>query len=229
MSLNQDCDISAAIIAQLVASYTQPTLPGIVSAPKMVQIKRSSKVSQATVVTASAKSTVSNDIVAQHAASCNARDARPAPATLDLPAVGTLSAKEFIVAMRRAATRDHKIQALAGYVGYDVREVFGVQEQSATMKAQREIRGNPVALKLPVHSALPTLKGYVAGAVDANAKRLADLRGREVLAVDSILTLQKEAAEHLERGDEINAAYSVQLAQVESERLTNIRRDLASF
>lgn len=207
-------DFSAAtaadIIALLTASYRRPELPvKLVDAP----VKGQSKLAR----------------IKQEKASQDGSQAAPKSpplVTIPLPASGTLMARDFLISMRRASDRDSKIRAIAAYCGYDVRETYGSQELTATMKAQREVRGNPVALSMPVHSCLPSVKGYVAGLPSPLETRKADLIAREQVSA-------AEMAQHLELArtalSEENREWHTGMAKVEEDRIASIRRDLSEM
>jgi hypothetical protein len=159
---------------------------------------------------------------------------------ITMPERNTLDAKGFLQAMRDAGkrpndkgimvvhpseVRNDQIKAIHAYCGYDNRENFGAQDQAARAKAQRELRGPQKVVEV----AKPSLSagGYVAGMPDHKARKLADLQGREVAAVDAMLAHQKDADNpHRSPADrELSAG----LAEVERERLTQIRADIAAL
>jgi len=167
-----------------------------------------------------------------------------------LPDRGSLDAKGFLLAMRDAGKRtvegrtfvdprekrNDEIRAIHAFyyevrqgvhvcIGYDPKRDFGSQEQASRMLAQRDLRGAP---KLSAHTAPSrTLGGYVAGMPDMKARKLADLQGREVAAVDAMLAHQRDA-------DDTNRSpaereLSAGLAEVERERCSAIRADIAAL
>ena len=218
-------DISADIIAQLVASYSQPELPTSV---KMVKVggsptKKPSKLSVAKAAKAAA------DVVGAAVEGHNEVKREVIP--FILPEVGSLDAKGYMKQMVRAVDRNARIAAIAGYVGYDTTISYSANELSANLRAKHTLRGNVVALPRPVHSAPtgPTLSGYVSGLPSATDKRRNDLQGREVVAAESMLDYNKQAAAHLERGDQSNAAHCATMAHLEADRLTQIRKDLETL
>jgi hypothetical protein len=153
-------------------------------------------------------------------------DPRPAMVVLDLPKVGTLDARAFLIAMRGAKTRDEQIKAIAGYCGYDRHGDHGSQDLSSRMKAQRELRGIKAA-PLPIHSAAPSGKGYVHGMPDMMATKVQDLLGRERLSAEALADNERIAAN--EETDAATRHYHAQLAIVETARLAQIRADLATM
>ncbi len=207
--MNTSHDISAEVIAQLVASYNQPTMP---QAQRLVKVQSAkplpSKLAQVKAAKAAAKET---------AQATTARDARPFVTAVTLPSCGTYTARAFCQAMNRATDRDSKIIAIAGYAGYDVTDSFGAQEQRAMTMARHELRGAPKALTAPVHSKVaPTLAGFVSGIPQPEARRALDLAAREQLAATAL-------ADHLYRNSH---PLAFKLAEVEQERLTHIRSEL---
>lgn len=168
-----------------------------------------------------------------------------------MPDRGTLNAKDFLLAMRNAGKRltaegrpfvdqreirNDQIKAIHSfmyqetrqgrvYIGYDPNGSFGSQDVAARALAQRELRGAP---KVSEHTAPSrTLGGYVAGMPDHKARTLANLQGREVAAVDAMLAHQKDA-DDVGRSAE-DRELSAGLAEVERERLTQIRADIAAL
>lgn len=168
-----------------------------------------------------------------------------------MPDRGTLGARDFLLAMRNAGkrvtaegkpfvdqreVRNDQIKAIhaffyqetkAGrvFVGYDPKRDFGSQDTAARALAQRELRG-PV--KVSEHTAPSrTLGGYVAGMPDHKARTLANLQGREVAAVDAMLQHQKDADDVSRSASD--RELSAGLAEVERERLTQIRADIAAL
>jgi hypothetical protein len=212
-----------SIIARLVASYQQPTAPAPLVAVRHVKggKAKAEKVSKV------------KDLASLASDEPNADGSQIAPATAALPPVsaplptgGTIDAKQFVIASRRAKTREERIQAIAGFVGYNSSELYSVNELRANLAAQRALRGAPAPLSQPIHSIRPTLSGYVSGTPDMLAKRQADLTGRAVLAVETQLDLEREARTHLSRGDMANATQVAVLAKVEQDRLRQISQDL---
>jgi hypothetical protein len=106
---------------------------------------------------------------------------------------GTLTPQAFIVAMRRAKSREEQIKAIAGYVGYDSRQLFGAQETMARMQANRAISGHKLVIRTPAetHNAYRSVQGYCAGMPNHDAKRLADLKAREVETVESMVKCEE--------------------------------------
>jgi hypothetical protein len=175
-------------------------------ASKLAQVKAAKAAEQAAQV---AEQTVSND-------------KRPALVVLQLPKAGTLDAKGYFTAQRRAKTRDERIVAIAGYIGYDVSAQYAEQEMAANMKANRTLR--PITpLAAPVHTALPTLKGYVAGMPDMMSRSQDNLQGRQVVAAEQVADLMRKARDASDPAVKFGA---VKMAQVECQRLMQIRKDL---
>jgi hypothetical protein len=158
-------------------------------------------------------------------------DARPAIPVAALSTVGTLDARGFMLAIRRATNREESIQAIAGYVGYDRNGNFGAQELAARMKATNELKA---AVKVVSSTTVqgtgnlaPVLVAYVAGIPDQVAKRIANLEGQERLIGESVADHEKAAAnEELDAADRF---YHRELAKVDRMRLVQIRKDLEAY
>lgn len=216
-------DISADIIAQLVASYQQPALPTSVTMVKVggSPTKKPSKLSVAKAAKAAA------DVVGAAVEGHNEVKREVIP--FILPEVGSLDAKGYMKQMVRAVDRNARIAAIAGYVGYDTTISYSANELNANMMAQRTLRGNPVPLARPVHSVQPTLAGYVAGCNDAIAKKRADLQGRSVYVTEAMLDNERSTREALARNDQVNAHHFATMARLERERLDQIQIDLSNL
>lgn len=156
--------------------------------------------------------------------------------TIPVPAMGSLDATGFLLAMKDAGmrridgrpvfqpfeVRDDQIKAIAAFIGYDPKENFGSQELRARMKAHRDLR--PVASgdrKIPL-----TIKGYAIGMPDPIGKKRADLEGRERMAVEAITNHEKQASEAASDEDR---DYHQSFALLERERLASIRADLLAM
>lgn len=156
---------------------------------------------------------------------------------------GTLSAVEFMKAMRHAGrrftkagfpftdrreVRDDQIKAIAAFIGYDPLRDFGAQEREAMAKAQRDLRG-PIVGKTreELRAYAKTLIGSVAGLPDPIAKQLANLQARECVSVEAIAAYQTKAADPNERPEERQLASG--LAQIEAQRLKQIQKDIDSL
>jgi hypothetical protein len=168
-----------------------------------------------------------------------------------MPERGSLDAKGFMLEVRNAGRRINQdgfpytdqrevrgdiIKAIHAFmyetrkdqkvhVGYDPTRDFGSQETAARMLASREIKGAPSVS----HIAAPSrsFSGYVAGMPDSHARRLADLQGREMAAVDAMLAHQKEADDTSR--PQAARTLSQGLAEVERERLSAIRADILAL
>jgi hypothetical protein len=151
----------------------------------------------------------------------------PAPVVVALPAKGSLDAKGFILASRKAKSRDEVIHAIAAFVGYDSKRDFGSQEMSAKLLAQRELSGKPVVAAPFKRSIIPSTAGYVAGMPDHNRRALNDLLGRERLAAETRDGLVAKAKDHSLPMAERKLA--IGLARVEQCRLDQIRADIKRF
>ena len=157
---------------------------------------------------------------------------------LSLPEKGTITAADFIIAIRNVGkrpfqainmlgdtitvikvdasqVRNDTIKAIAGFVGYDPRESFAGQDTAARQEAARQIgyaRTNGATYK-EERQTFRTVQGYTAGVADHNAKRLADLKAQETAIVERIIGHEKV-------GETV-------LATVERARLQSVQADLA--
>lgn len=225
--------LSPEVLALLAASYGR-------SADKVV----------ATIVTRSEnpKPRKASKLAAVKAAAIEQSEAHPVTpenqkpmVCIELPPVGTLDAKGFLIAMRRATTRDESIKAIAGYCGYDRHGDHGAQDLAARMRAQRELRGAPKALAAPVHTGHVSVKGYVHGMPDAVAAKVGDLLGRERIAAENLAHLDaivkgegtdenvKAIAEAFGFDARIVPSVAASLVGIETARLNQIRADLATL
>jgi hypothetical protein len=126
--------------------------------------------------------------------------------------------------------RDDQIKAIAAFVGYDNRRNFGEQEAAARMLAQRKLGGIDYSKGLSreeSHKADLSAKGFVAGLPAPVAAKLADLRGREVIAADAMIGHEKAAADENRTADE--RELSAGMVEVERERLKSIRSDIRAL
>lgn len=159
----------------------------------------------------------------------------------NLPKAGTLSAGDFLLALRNAGKinkenaagvmvtltdsnkeKTDQINAIAGFVGYNLSEPHGVQLDKARQKAHFTLRPAKTDSKLTA-----TVKGFVAGMPNGTAKAVLDLEGRIRMATDTMLDLEKAAETFPE--DSAERATKLALATVESERIAHMRRDLAAI
>lgn len=148
---------------------------------------------------------------------------------INLPAKGTLDAPAFLVALRKAKDRNEEIQAIAGFVGYDPRENHGTLMMRAKAEAQRMMR--PISVSGPSRaeqrSAANSLKGYVAGMPDHRARTLGDLLAREVQTAEARDEHLRQACKTPAKDGSCCMHHA--MAEVETERLSHIRADLAKF
>jgi len=214
-------ELSPEVLALLAASYGRKDPEAVVS---RIVTRNAPKAAKASKLAAVKAAKVEADEVESKESGSN--DPRPPMVIIELPAVGTLDARAFLIAMRRATTRDEQIKAIAGYCGYDRHSDHGSQDLSSRMKAQRELRGIKAA-PLPIHSAAPSGKGYVHGMPDAMATKVQDLLGRERLSAEALADNERTAADA--EVDTATRHYHAQLALVETARLVQIRADLASM
>lgn len=215
--MNTPPDAVDAFIASLTGSYVQPAFA---EPQRLVQVQRKVKApSKLAAVKAAKASEVQPTTEGLHV--------KPLVTSLPLPAKGSLTAREYLIAMRRSANRDDRIVAIAGYLGFDRHQSYSSQELAANLSANRALRPMPCHPKVP--GAAVSLAGFVAGMPDPVGKKLADLKGREVLATEEYLVYTKQATEALALGDTVKASEYALMAQAETERLAQIKRDIASF
>jgi hypothetical protein len=208
MTLSNDSPVIDTLLAALAAQYVQPT--------SEVSKERAT----AAVVQAVAKRPMRKLRDAADPSPNGGQTQGMPRLFIPVPAVGYYDAKGFIVALRKAKSRDEQIAVIAGYRGYDPKLDFGSNEYRAKSQALRELRPEP---KAPASGVIATVKGYVAGMPNDHAKRVKDLLARERLAADAIVeheALAKDAQSETERD------YQTALVLLERERLANIREQL---
>lgn len=130
---------------------------------------------------------------------------------MTLPEKGTLDARAFILAVRRAKTRTETIQAIAAYCGYSQNGDFGSQDQAARAKAQREIRNEQYTgpSRAEQRAAAKSATGFVAGMPKPAQRILLNLQARERAAVEAMLAApESEKAQHKALLDQIRGAIS---------------------
>lgn len=142
---------------------------------------------------------------------------------LPLPPAGTMTAAAFVETMTRLGPvfagdsstmldprllgqdntdnfvirRDQAILAIAAYCGYDRYAEFGIQEYNARLRAAREIHGALTPKAFRRGSPMPTLVGLIAGMPDERARKVADIKGRIRLALDTAMDREKAACASL--------------------------------
>ena len=99
-----------------------------------------------------------------------------------------------VVKVDSSKVRDDIIKAIHAYCGYDVSRDFGSQDIEARAKAQRELRGTPVAgpSREEQRAASRSLAGYVKGMPLPSQKLLANLRAREQAAAEAMIDAKSE-------------------------------------
>lgn len=129
------------------------------------------------------------------------------------PAAPSMTAQSFIVAMRKARSRDESIEAIVAYTGLPrnvVASNFGTHDQEARAKAQRELRGFKVTgpTREEKRSAERSMSGFVAGMPRHDQKLLANLKAREQAAVEAMIdaTTEQDRAAHKAMLDQVRAA-----------------------
>ena len=141
--------------------------------------------------------------------------------SIPLPPVGSLDAKGYLKASVRARTRDERIQAIAGFIGWDHAIPLGIQEFQAKSKAQREL--HPVSADGPsreeIKQAQREVKGWVPGLPDLYQKNLENCQGRISMAIDSAKEHRKQANELSGPPKDLHSG----LAELEEERISFIQ------
>ena len=201
-------DQTAEIIALLTASYAQPVSSLPAAFPKAAKPRK---------------------IQAKEAEAASGFQAAPSNRPLiprqPMPEAGTLTPRDYIVAMRRANSHQDRLRAISGYLGFDGTLSYSANELAANLAAKRALF--PSLSSPPADSLVSrAVKGYVQGSFDARARRQGDLQGRLVLAVETLCTLRQQAKVALEQGDAHEASRLALLAQVEEERRVQITSDL---
>lgn len=114
---------------------------------------------------------------------------------MTLPEKGTLDARGFILAVRKAKDRQETIQAIAAYCGYRLNGDFGSQDQAARAQAQRELRGErPLGpSRQEQRQANRSAVGFVAGMPKPAQRILLNLQARERAAAAAMLDAKTEA------------------------------------
>jgi len=198
-----------SFIASLVSQYSGSDDAGVVSTPV---VKTSKKISTPK------KFNDSDDLNAMQVN----RNPAPPPVIPSLPAKGTLSARDFLLTIRKAQSRQESIAAIAGFIGYDSKGDFGSQDLAARAEAQRQLK--PVSPKEYKRSCAPTVAGFVAGLPDNLYKKLADLNARQELATSNMLECLRKAEE---APNAILSQHFLHEAKLEQERLQSIQQDLS--
>ena len=180
----------------------------------------------------------------------------PGPAEPSIPGVVmpqrcTIDASAFMVAIRSAGrriatnvtegkvtnapytdpreVRNDTICAIHAYCGYNPHENFGSQETAARTQAMRDLRIQKVSggSRDADRAVARSLTGYVAGAPDNVAKRLADLNGRAEAAVERMIDHEKLSQDS--RRTQAERELSAGLAAVEKERISAINSDISAL
>jgi hypothetical protein len=194
---------------------------------------------------------------AQAAPKSNPSDNVSSAPVMVMPDKGSLDAKSFMLAMRDAGkrrtaegkpffdpreVRNDQIRAIHAFyyevrdgskylVGYDNRQSFASQELRSMTAAKKDLHPSPIGQQLTPYvrngRTDATLKGYVAGMPDDKARRLADLQGREVAAVEAREDyVRKSRNMNLSQEERKQAAA---FAAIEHRRIDAIRKDMRSF
>ena len=161
--------------------------------------------------------------------------------TIPVPAVGSLDAAGFLLALRNAGKvrkaneagvmisftdhnkeRSDQVQAIAAFMGYNFSGAHGVQLDVARQKAHFALRPMKTDSKVTA-----TIAGFVAGMPNGTKKAVLDLQGRIRAATD--LKLDQEKLAQSFPIDSSEYATHMALATVESERIAHMVRDLTSI
>lgn len=151
------------------------------------------------------------------------------PKVSPLPEKGTLDAKGFLLASRRAKSRDESIAAIAAYIGYNQNESFGTNDSAARMQAKREM--NPIApakeeYRRNGQSPSNSVVGYIAGVPNHRQRQLQDLLARERMAVEEMGSFEQKAKEATSEAER-NVWQG--RAMLEKVRLQAIQKDIERF
>jgi hypothetical protein len=163
------------------------------------------------------------------------------PKTIGLPAVGSLDAHGFFLAIRSAGLRRHPeterlvrhpslIQqdekiAIAAWIGYSFYDPHGAQLEQARLKARFTLRPEKNGKEYK-RGTSATLAGFIKGCPDLVKKHLEDLLSREQLAADLVIGYERSADEATHQDDRLIFTGK---ALVERERLSVIRQDLITL
>jgi hypothetical protein len=196
-----------SVLTAMSASYEEPTM-GSMDRAMLDNAERHAKAKAAH--RESKKRAKQNDGSQAAPINPSGNGAKPQVVSIELPPKGTHDAEGFILAMRKAKTRNESIQAIAGFVGYNLTDNFGTQELRAMSAAKLAMRPIVAGKDRTVRE---TVKGYIAGMPDHQSKHLANLLARERAAAEAL-------ADYLKQGKTV-------LAQVERARIESIRKDIA--
>lgn len=131
-----------------------------------------------------------------------------------LPLKGTYDARRFITAFRDAKgneAHNQRIQAIAGFVGYESRESYSANESRAMFQYRKDLLGVTPGKDRTQRSADLTVKGYVKGLPDALSTQIENLKARERIVVSDIAAANKRAQDETLSASE--------RAEAEAERL----------
>jgi len=114
-------DKTAEIIALLTSSYNPPVVLAAPVKPVKVAAPRANKLKLAKAVKEQEES---NPIQSETVRATGALMVT----TIPLPAAGTIDAREFFIAMRRAVDRDDRIRAIAAFHGFNAEQSYSANE-----------------------------------------------------------------------------------------------------
>lgn len=207
-------NVALAFCLASYASTTEPTTHKVItSTPKSGKVR----------VTPATNTVPANETMVDS----GKREAAPVAPRPTMPVKGTLDPKGFLVALNRAKDLAQRQEAIAAYVGYNFLLPYGPQEDGARKLAQKALKPyTPAAFSRGTTA--PT-NGVVSGLPDHTARHVANLKAREVASVEAMLSHDRLAAEASDAGNVHGWQLHGGLAQVERERLDQIRKDLAAM
>lgn len=141
----------------------------------------------------------------------------------NVPHVPEISAKDFIVQIRKSRSRDERIELIRKFIGYNSALDFATQEMAAVRKANSQMspKSSP-----GYYSHTPESTTFVAGLPNKAAKELANLQARERLTVERMSDLEFQSKQMKDP----SAAQILQAqAEVERQRLNEIQKDLLAL
>lgn len=142
-----------------------------------------------------------------------------------LPLQGTYDARRFMLAVRGAKSRNDKIVAIAGFVGYDHRESFSANEARANFQARKDLVGVTAGKDRTQRSADLSVKGYVKGMPDLIQGKIDNLKARERLVISQLSEANKRSQDESLSPDEREEARA-ELRTLSTYALHPLREDL---
>jgi len=168
------------------------------------------------------------------------KNLEPGPKSDPLPIRGTIKAQEFLASLPHCGKRpnangvrvfqnndlmrDDEKRLVASFVGWDPKEIHGVQLEAARRQARRDI--SPVSAKAFSRGADPSLTGTVAGMPNVLQTKIDNLLAREKASAEAISDNERKAS--LARGKADHDLF-MGLAALESQRIKQIRKELIAL